>query len=166
MCVFQRSTDLHPHEHENPPIIHTCKLPSQIFREVEQWPPLVWIIFSQTLVFWTLLHSLSYSNTTPCCLQLSAKSIIFVCKTFIFHLFTIHFQSLINTLFFLPFQFFLAALHSVCGTHYCHFTGDGWGRVLRLLSGGLAAKEKFLVFCSTLVELTLKRWGLQKGFEE
>ena len=67
---------------------------------------------------------------------------------------------------FSPIPIFLAALHSVSGTHHCHSTGDGGGQVLRLLSGGLAAKENILVFCSTLVELTLKRWGLQKGFEE
>ena len=32
-------------------------------------------------------------------------------------------------------QVFLAGLHSVCGTHHCHSTGYGGGRVLRLLSG-------------------------------
>jgi hypothetical protein len=59
-----------------PTIIHTCKLSSQITQEVEQWPPLVCVIFSQTLVFWTLLRTQPNSNTIPCCIQLSAMSIM------------------------------------------------------------------------------------------
>ena len=58
------------------PSIFTCTLPFQISQEVQQRLPFVLEWFSHTLIFWTLLHSLPYSNTTHSCLQLSAMSII------------------------------------------------------------------------------------------
>ena len=93
------------------------------------------------------------------------KVTYFVCKTFIFFFYYYTFPFLVQYIMFPPIPIFLSALHSVFfGTHHCHSTGDGGGWVIRLLSSRLAAKEKFLVFvCQTLVEVTLKRWGLPKG---
>ena len=41
-----------------PPIIHTCNLHSQIFPEVEQWPQLMGVTFSQTLKLKPVLPSI------------------------------------------------------------------------------------------------------------
>ena len=60
----------------DPPRIHNCTLTSQLSQELQQRPPSVWVRFTQTLEFWSLLHSLPYSKTTLSSLQLSAMSII------------------------------------------------------------------------------------------
>ena len=42
----------------------------------KKWSKLVWVIFSQTLIFWTLLHYLPYIHTIRIYLLLSAMFII------------------------------------------------------------------------------------------